>query len=72
MNRNLDGIYFRIKRGDKYENVCFSDLTEDERRDMEARAISTGINLAEWYKRIAWHLADCLKEIGDELDLIGE
>ena len=30
MNRNLDGIYFRIKRNNKYESICFSDLTEDE------------------------------------------
>ena len=30
MNRNLDGCYFRIERNGKYENVCFSDLTEEE------------------------------------------
>ena len=34
MNRNLDGVYFRIKRDDKWQNICFSDLTEDERQEM--------------------------------------
>ena len=28
--RNLDGVYFRVKRDDKWMNVCFSDLNEDE------------------------------------------
>ena len=32
MDRNLDGTYFRIKRNDKCENVCFSDMTRDERK----------------------------------------
>lgn len=31
MNRNLDGIYFRVKREENYENVCFSDLSIEER-----------------------------------------
>lgn len=30
--RNLDDVYFRVKREDKYESVCFSDLNEDEMR----------------------------------------
>lgn len=30
MDRKLDGVYFRIKRNDKWENVCFSDLTEED------------------------------------------
>lgn len=25
--RNMDGVYFRVKRDGKYEPVCFSDLT---------------------------------------------
>jgi hypothetical protein len=34
MNRNLDDIYFRIERNGKYENVCFSDMTESEQREV--------------------------------------
>lgn len=30
LNRNLDGVYFRVKRNNKFENICFSDMTEDE------------------------------------------
>lgn len=30
MNRELDGYYFRVKREDKWENICFSDLTDEE------------------------------------------
>lgn len=30
MNRDLDGIYFRVKRGEKWQNICFSDLTDEE------------------------------------------
>lgn len=30
MNRDLDGIYFRVKRGQRWESVCFSDLTDEE------------------------------------------
>ena len=34
MNRNLDGVYFRIKRDEKFENICFSDLTEEEKDEV--------------------------------------
>ena len=30
INRNLDGVYFRIQRNGKWQNICFSDLTEEE------------------------------------------
>ena len=28
MNRDLDGMYFRVKRGKRWESLCFSDLTD--------------------------------------------
>ena len=31
MNRELDGVYFRIERDGKWQPICFSDLTEEER-----------------------------------------
>ena len=34
MNRNLDGVYFRIKRDDKWQNICFTDLTEEETEEI--------------------------------------
>ena len=30
MYRNLDGVYFRVKRYDKWQNICFTDLTNEE------------------------------------------
>ena len=44
MNRNLDGVYFRVKRGNKYESICFSDLTEVEQDE-----VMTGRS-EEWLK----------------------
>lgn len=34
MERELTGIYFRAKRGDKYENIDFTDLTVEEQLDI--------------------------------------
>ena len=64
--RELDGIYFRIRRGDRWENICFSDLTEEERNTVtEGRS-------PEWMKNLAFKLADVIREIGDQLDLVKE
>jgi len=30
--RELCGIYFRVKRDGKYENICFTDMTEEEQK----------------------------------------
>lgn len=66
MDRNLDGIYLRIKRGEKYEAVCLSDMTKEE---LEA-------NLPEdkgaWLKGAVIHLALTLHEIGEMCDLVME
>ena len=65
MNRELDGIFFRVKRDEKYENVCFSDLTEAERDEIcEDKP-------ADWYKFVAYHLADRLKDIGNTFNIVG-
>ena len=66
MDRNLDGMYFRVKRDGKYKNICFSDLTETEREKV-CKDMPT-----EWYKVIAYHLADTLKKIGDDFDIVGK
>ena len=64
MNRELDGVYFRIKRDGKWHPICFSDLTEEERENVcEGRS-------AEWLKSLAYHLADRIKEIGEQFDIM--
>ena len=66
MDRKLDGIYLRIKRGEKYEAVCLSDMTEEELK----------ANLREdkgaWLKGAVIHLALTLHEIGEMCDLVRE
>lgn len=66
MDRNLDGLFFRIQRDGKWTNVCFSDLTIEERE-----VVCEGKS-AEWLKKVLFHVADCLRGIGDEFDLVGE
>ena len=64
MNRELDGVYFRVERDGKWQSICFSDLTEEEReRVCEGRS-------AKWFKSLADPLADCIKEIGEQFDII--
>lgn len=64
MNRNLDGIYFRINRDGRWQNICYSDLTKEERDKVcEGRG-------REWLRSVADILADRLKEIGDQFDIV--
>lgn len=66
VNRNLDGCYFRIRRGEKYEDLCFSDLTRDEQEELlkdKSPEFIVGLTL---------HLAKIIRQIGDEFDLIGK
>ena len=66
IQRNLDGVYFRMKRGDKYTNVCFSDMTEDEQDE-----VLKGRN-EEYLRNFVKILAKTIRKIGDELDIVGE
>ena len=66
MDRNLDGIYFRVQRDGKWDNVCFSDMTEDEMNNiMEGRD-------ANWLKSMCVQLGKTIRNIGDQLDLVCE
>ena len=65
MNRNLDGVYFRINRNGKYENICFSDLTEEE---MKHVMYGKGV---EWLENLCIILGETIHKIGDELDIYG-
>ena len=66
MNRDLDGAYFRVCRAGRWKNVCFSDLTPEERDIiMEGRGDA-------WLKSLCCHLADTIKDIGETFELCGE
>jgi hypothetical protein len=63
--RNLDGCYFRVERDGKWLNLCFSDLTEQERgKVMSGKGVPWLISLAE-------HLADTLHAFGDAFGIYG-
>lgn len=64
--RNLDGVYFRVQRDGKWDNVCFSDLTDEEKIEvMKDRN-------TEWFKSMCIILANTIKRIGDEFDIVAD
>lgn len=64
MNRHLDGVYFRVERDGKWQNICFSDLTEEERTQLMKKMNR------EFLEGLCNILADTIKEIGDTFDII--
>ena len=63
INRNLDGIYFRVERDGKWQILCFSDLTEDEQRKVLKD------KSPDFVLQMALNMAARLREIGDQLNL---
>ena len=66
MNRNLDGVCFRIKRDDRWESVCFSDLSEKEMDEVLVNRSS------EWLRNMCKILGRTIKGIGEQLDIVME
>lgn len=66
MQRNLDGVFFRVRRGDKWTNICFSDMTEEEQDDILKDKHE------EYLRNFVKILAKTIRKIGDELDIVGE
>ena len=62
--RNLDGVYFRVQRDDKWDNVCFSDLTDTEKVEVMKNRDP------EWLKSMCIILANTIRKIGDEFDIV--
>lgn len=65
LDRNLDGLYFRVKRGGRFESVCFSDLTKKQMRQ-----VLEG-NSKEFLREMCVILGLRIRRIGDELDIAG-
>lgn len=65
IKRDLDNCYFRVYRDGKWENVCFSDLS-----DLEREKAVKGWS-ADALFRLACHLADQLHVVGDAHDIYG-
>ena len=67
--RNLDGIYFRVRRGSEWQSVCYSDLTQTERDEIASMRAkyATPEEQTSWWRSIADHLADRLYDMGEQL-----
>ncbi|WP_455649827.1 hypothetical protein [Enterocloster citroniae] len=64
MNRALDGVYFRIQRDGKWQNICFSDLTETEMQTvMEGRTTQWLESLQDILSQV---IDDCKKQCCNE------
>lgn len=56
----LDGVFFRVNRNNKYFNICFSDLTENEQNEILEK-MSPGE-----LKRMCIILSQALRTLGEE------
>lgn len=65
MNRNLDGVYFRINRDGEWDDICFSDLTEEEMNEVLKNKDN------DFLKRLCIILGQTLYDLGEDLDVIG-
>lgn len=64
--RELCGIYFRVKRDGKYENICFTDMTEEEQRKiLDDDLLLSEEDLCNMCLRIS---ANC-RDLGDRFDI---
>lgn len=66
MNRNLDGIYYRVERNGKWENHCFTDLTLEE-----IDKLTSEYNEKQW-KQVALHLRERIIDMAEQLDIVGK
>ena len=63
--RELDGIFYRVKRNGKSYSICFSDLTEQEQNEVIADYNVDSL------RQMCKILATTLRAIGDQFGLMG-
>ena len=64
--RELDGIFYRVKRNGKSYSICFSDLTEHEQDKILADYDEESL------RRMCKILASTLRTIGDQFGIMGK
>ena len=74
MQRNLDGVYFRVQRDGRWETVCYSDMEQAERDEIAAKRAehATPEEQAAWWRSMADILADQLYDMGEQLGVVCE
>lgn len=63
IKRNLDSIYFRVERNNKWESVCFTDLTDKEKDEIIKDKSEA------WLRSMIKEIASSLRNIGNQLNL---
>jgi hypothetical protein len=63
MERRLDRMFYRVVREGKALNMCFSDLTKEEMKEIVSKEPK------EVLERMCILLGETLKEIGNELNI---
>lgn len=63
--RNLSGIYTRIKRDGKYQSVDIADMTPEE---LEEFLNKEGLTI-EYFRRLTQNLIEVVQEIADKFDI---
>lgn len=66
IERELDGIYYRVERDGKWYNLCFTDLTTAEQKEMIQKYDAEGL------KRMVMLLAKILRDIGDTFNIVAK
>jgi hypothetical protein len=59
----IDGVYFRVQRNDKWENICFSDLTEEEQDEMMKDRSE------EWLKSLCKILGNSIHKVAEQFEI---
>lgn len=68
MERELTGIYFRVKRDDKYESIDFTDLTFEEQQEI----LDDENKDMKFYERMFNLLQEELGNLINSLDLLDD
>ena len=63
--RNLSGIYTRIKRDGKYQTIDITDMTPEE---LEEFLNKEGLTI-EYFRRLTQNLIEVIQEIADKFDI---
>lgn len=63
--RNLSGIYTRIKRDGKYQSVDLADMTPEELEEFLNKEDLT----IEYFRRLTKNLIEVIQEIADKFDI---
>lgn len=63
--RDLSGIYYRVRRDDKWVNLCFEDLEPNEQKDILNKQDH------EFARNMVLVLANTINKIGEELNVKG-